>query len=69
MFRTKKYGSPENFTSPLEVIDVTFRRSEPHVMHVPPTGELYVLSTVMPDLLPTVETLVLVYYPGKSSND
>ena len=27
MFRTKTYASPENFTQPLEVMEVTFRRS------------------------------------------
>ena len=27
MFRTKIYASPENFTHPPDVMDVTFRRS------------------------------------------
>ena len=29
MFRTKFYASPENFTPPLELMEVTFRRADP----------------------------------------
>ena len=32
MFRTKIYASPENFTPPLEVIEVTFRSSGSHLL-------------------------------------
>ena len=34
MFRTQIYASPENFTPPLEVMEVTFRRSGMRLSHL-----------------------------------